>query len=398
MSSSTAASSSSTGHLSNSALNLIGLRDYYRAELGRLLNLPTGGAASSKEKKALVLDKTLSGPLGLVAEVALLQAHGVDQIHHLKDGELQTPAMHIMYLVRPALVNMRLIASHILSHRAREPNVRRTYSIFFVPRKSMLCEKELEQLGVLGDLRHLEDFHLELIPFDEDVLSMEMPNVFKDTCLDGDPTSLLYLARSIMKLQAIFGLIPTIRGKGAQSLKVFHLLQRLRREGGFNMASVGGGSSSSASSMSGEIDSLLLIDRSCDLVTPLLTQLTYEGLIDELFGIKNSYIDVDADMIGGNKPAATPTTGAAAAAPAAPVGPKKLLLNSVDSLFKETRDLNFRVLGPLLHKKAEYIKETYSERHSAQTVNEMHSFMQKFSQCQKESVCEPARTDAPPPY
>ncbi len=57
---------------------------------------------------------------------------------------------------------------------------------------------------------------------------------------------------------------------------------------------------------------------------------------------------------------------------------KKFLLNSADSLFKETRDLNFRVLGPLLHRKAEYIKETYKERHTAQTVNEMHSFMQKF--------------------
>src|SRR4051794_3946845 len=69
----------------------VALRDYYRSELSSLLNLPSAGA-SSKDKKALVLDKTLSGPLGLVAEVALLQAHGVDQIHHLKDLELQTPA------------------------------------------------------------------------------------------------------------------------------------------------------------------------------------------------------------------------------------------------------------------------------------------------------------------
>ena len=37
-----------------------------------------------------------------------------------------------------------------------------------------------------------------------------------------------------------------------------------------------------------QIDSLLLIDRSVDLITPLLTQLTYEGLIDEIFGIENS--------------------------------------------------------------------------------------------------------------
>lgn len=368
-----ASSAASAAHLSNSALNLTALREYYRAELSALLNLPSAGA-NSKEKKALVLDKTLSGPLGLVAEVALLQSHGVDQIHHLKDLELPTTAAHVMYLVRPVIANMRLIASHILNHRARDPRSRRTYSIFFVPRKSMLCEKELEVLGVLGDITHMEDFYLELIPFDEDVLSMEMPNAFKDTFLDGDPTSLLYIARSIMKMQSIFGIIPTIRGKGGNALKVFHLLQRLRREGGFDLA--GGGTP-----LSTEIDSMIILDRSADLVTPLLTQLTYEGLIDELFGIKNSYIDVDAEMIGGNKPPPSPVGGAG---PPPPQGPKKLLLNSVDSLFKETRDLNFRVLGPLLHRKAEYIKETYSERHSAQTVNEMHSFMQKFKEAHAE--------------
>lgn len=39
---------------------------------------------------------------------------------------------------------------------------------------------------------------------------------------------------------------------------------------------------------SGPIQTLILIDREADLVTPLLTQLTYEGLLDELFKIKFS--------------------------------------------------------------------------------------------------------------
>jgi hypothetical protein len=36
-----------------------------------------------------------------------------------------------------------------------------------------------------------------------------------------------------------------------------------------------------------QIDSLIVLDRRVDMVTPLLTQLTYEGLIDELVGITN---------------------------------------------------------------------------------------------------------------
>ena len=93
-----ASSAASTAHLANSALNLVALRDYYRAELASLLNLPASGPGPGS-RKALVLDKSLSGPLGLVAEVDLLRANGVDQIHHLRDLELQTPCLHILYLV-----------------------------------------------------------------------------------------------------------------------------------------------------------------------------------------------------------------------------------------------------------------------------------------------------------
>jgi len=41
-----------------------------------------------------------------------------------------------------------------------------------------------------------------------------------------------------------------------------------------------------------QISTLILIDRSVDLITPLSTQLTYEGLIDEIYGIKNSKLIV----------------------------------------------------------------------------------------------------------
>src|SRR3990167_2713616 len=34
-----------------------------------------------------------------------------------------------------------------------------------------------------------------------------------------------------------------------------------------------------------EIDNLILIDRTVDMVTPMCIPLTYEGLIDEIFGI-----------------------------------------------------------------------------------------------------------------
>ena len=52
----------------------------------------------------------------------------------------------------------------------------------------------------------------------------------------------------------------------------------------------------SENQVSPQIDSLLLIDREVDLLTPLFTQLTYEGLVDELYGIQNSKSDYPQEM------------------------------------------------------------------------------------------------------
>ena len=55
------------------------------------------------------------------------------------------------------------------------------------------------------------------------------------------------------------------------------MIQRMRKEGAAH-----------EKPLTPRIENLVLIDRRVDLITPLSTQLTYEGLIDELFGIKNN--------------------------------------------------------------------------------------------------------------
>ena len=68
------------------------------------------------------------------------------------------------------------------------------------------------------------------------------------------------------------------------------MLLRMRRE-------VAVDDPSSTLSISQTIDSLIIIDRSVDLITPLCTQLTYEGLIDEVFGIRTSHVKVDSSIV-----------------------------------------------------------------------------------------------------
>ncbi len=45
----------------------------------------------------------------------------------------------------------------------------------------------------------------------------------------------------------------------------------------------------------GQIDTLILVDRTVDPLTPLCTQLTYEGLVDETLHIKNGVVQIGAE-------------------------------------------------------------------------------------------------------
>ena len=45
----------------------------------------------------------------------------------------------------------------------------------------------------------------------------------------------------------------------------------------------------------GQIDTLVLVDRTVDSLTPLCTQLTYEGLVDETLHITNGVVQLGAE-------------------------------------------------------------------------------------------------------
>lgn len=131
-----------------------------------------------------------------------------------------------------------------------------------------------------------------------------------------------------------------------------------------------------------KIDSLIILDRRVDMITPLLTQLTYEGLIDELLGIKNcklslyrfpyltieqAHVELPLSLlqptapVAGNAAASSSTTGNVI--PVIPVkkeNKKKYHLSALtDPLFAELRDLNFASIGKKLNKVARRLDEDY---------------------------------------
>jgi len=197
---------------------------------------------------------------------------------------------------------------------------------------------------------------------------MDLSGAFKECFLDGDTTSLYYVANALNNLQILYGLMPNVKGIGKCSKQVFEMMKRFRIENESRGASYGVGGSGTDASYLPEIDNLILIDRNIDLVTPLLTQLTYEGILDELFGIKSSIVELEPGILN------TSTTSAPGAAPDAKKVKNKLVLNSGDPLFSELRAFIVTSLGPLLKKKAIYLKEIEEEKDQLKKKRRCHRY------------------------
>lgn len=172
------------------------------------------------------------------------------------------------------------------------------------------------------------------------------------------------------------------------------MLLRMRREQSVTdqvTSTTSANTPSLLNSISNHIDQFIIIDRNVDLVTPLCTELTYEGLIDETIGIKHCFVELDAALVNPAQPAANNTKGVtpipATPAPTnttSPTKKKKYVLNSSDKLFSQLRDQNFAVVGGMLNKIAKRINENYEERHHAKTVAQIRDFVGRLGELQQE--------------
>ncbi|KAF7307459.1 hypothetical protein MIND_00540300 [Mycena indigotica] len=324
--------------------------------------------------KTLVLDASLAGPLGLVIEVALLKHHGVDKMFWLEAGPLSSTTTNIVYLCRPRIKYVKIIAEQIKTH-AREGQ-KHTYTLLLVPRESTLVSRILEEEGVLGDV-HIVPYGLQFIPIAPDVVSLEHDTAFKEIWVDGDETVVYDSAQALLTLEKLYGLFPRIVGKGDQAARLATLLTR-------PLTTTDSSTPDTLQSESDKIDSLIIIDRRVDMVTPLLTQLTYEGLVDELIGIKNSHVELPISLLTPPQPGAAPTTTTGTSLKKVEAKKKHHLTTATDPLLSELRDLNFSSVGKRLNKVARRLEEDYKGRHQAKTVAQLKDFVGKLGGLQSE--------------
>ena len=176
-----------------------------------------------------------------------------------------------------------------------------------------------------------------------------------------------------MLVQQKHGLFPRIIGKGDGAHRLMEMLFRMRTEASVDDKST---KSTLGTLPSAVIESLIIIDRDVDFGTVLLTQLTYDGLLDEVLGIKDNQIEADTAIVGPPPGQQNATTQSALK--------RKLTIDSSDKLYEQLRDANFAVIGPLLNKVARRLQTDMQNRHSNMTTAELRQFVNNLPGLQAE--------------
>lgn len=304
---------------------------------------------SMPEAKELAVEANLMRPLDAIVSMSLLQRHNCVRVQQFTmNDKLQWGEEYFrrVYIMRPTVLTARCISRHIQA----EPN--RRYSVIFIPNRSYLCEMELERNGVIGliDVYHLE---LPLIPIDSHLFSLELTDFTKSTIVDQTLNQLYNVAKSLWQLQTLYGLIPTVYGVGEVSVRTNCLMKKLYADLG-----------EPRSSPDQPVSHIFLLDRNLDLTSVLMTGLTYESMLHDIFGISCGKVSFGGKVekrIRGRDIEKSRL--------------KIYALNNNDVLFSAVRNMHMTAVFPFLSAKAKTLQASYDKGSRLDQVKEMKEFV-----------------------
>lgn len=200
-------------------------------------------------------------------------------------------------MINSDLVTFRRVLQQIWELESKDPNSTaenietgiKNYHIIFVPNCYSYFHTVLEEEGLYGTVQ-LHRFNWDFIPLDDDLLSMEVPQVFHDVFVKNDSSLLPSIAQSLRIMNMVCGQPDLVLSYGRNAEKVVYIIDQL-----------GPPPSAKNPRSSPEFSTLIVIDRNKDYPSCLLTPSIYSGLLLEVFNHKCGEIDANSNKISGQK-------------------------------------------------------------------------------------------------
>ncbi|EZA58768.1 hypothetical protein DMN91_009216 [Ooceraea biroi] len=274
--------------------------------------------------KDLIIEAKLMKILDSFVGVTVLKRYGVDKIYKLEDGLKPSNSQRI-FLVSNNLIACKRVLDQVQSEISLiKPHVEPCHHLLVMPFVPAVLHNLVEEEGLSG-LVTLRMLSLEFIRLDGNILSLEIP-LFIDLYYHKDTSLLRALARNLWSLQLILGSPRLSLFLGKHSQQVSKLMESMEQCLG-------------SSSLENEIGALIVMDRSFDLTSTLLTPVTYAGLLNEVVEV-----NIGTAVLGDSQTKLDPNK---------------------DQIYSEVRDIPCSDVFPILHGKAKSLK---SEQEAIQAM------------------------------
>ncbi|XP_053611420.1 vacuolar protein sorting-associated protein 33B [Plodia interpunctella] len=237
------------------------------------------------DKKDLIIDPILIKPLERICGVSWLRQLGIDKIYKM-DPQLGTTAnINRVYFIPSCVHKYKCVLDQIASLISQNASLEELecFHIIIVPKAIDSYVSILESRGLFGTVT-LHSFSWELMVLDEQLISLELPFLYKQLFVDQDQSLLSSISMSLWSLFHVIGrpkIMLSVGKLSASALDILELYKETYSREFMNTNS------------SEEIGAVILLDRNQDYPTTLLTPATYSGLLSELFKINCGYLDLN---------------------------------------------------------------------------------------------------------
>lgn len=339
--------------------------------------------------KDLVLSKTVLVQLDSICGMQKLRQNAIDKVFKLQASPVISETKNRVYVIRPSIEEVKLVAQQITNYLDQDNDqfgaVDVKFWIIFVPKLVHYCDLALEEEGVYEYVSILE-CPIGLIPLEYDVYSMEDDTIFRTLFLNQDRTPLSAIVDSIFQLQILSGNIFDVHGQGnfakivADKLDQANLSQIPEKKtrsshvlytNSDDYHKYNNHEPKDDDEQGSAFTDLYLFDRDSDFAAVLMSQLNYEGILDETFSICCNRLEFGLTTADSEDKTVV----------------KHSLSSDSDPIFRDIRDNHFSTVFSLLKNKNHEMKGKYNKSQDMNLSNLKNFVANELKGLQAELKC-----------
>ncbi len=316
-----------------------------------------------KIEKNLIIDKSLVSNINFFVSVSKLEKENVKkEIKILSNDMINLNTQIEIYIIPPKKESLILIENHIKNYsknieESKKQNktiLPKEFHLIFIPKINNDCNDYIMNSYYFEIYTFIHNLGIDIYPLDYDLMSLELNDCLKDLYIDKDYNCLGTLCKSILKFESVFGKIENKYYKGENAYKLNNLVKKEEENYIFDNDT--------------NFLCSIFFDRNIDFITPLCTVNTYEGLLNEYFGINFNSMNIETKLL---------------------ISKDKKELTTIDlsnrnKFYSMIKDYNFIRLNLFLHRRIRYYKNLITEGKKETDISKISENLKKIQKIKKD--------------